>query len=161
MKEIQPKIFHLNIIEKDKQMIEQKKVEILLTERICNKAKSLTKNKKENKRTIILLTEITEKVINMVQMNGTEKIITMKGVEEMVKVMKQTYQKEMKLIIKPTDILKIGQKIQEILEINITKVMKERNFNLIIKMMWTEMKKITMSNMIENKINMQKLIIKI
>jgi hypothetical protein len=108
MKEIQPKIFHLNIIEKDKQMIEQKKVEILLTERICNKAKSLTKNKKENKRTIILLTEITEKVINMVQMNGTEKIITMKGVEEMVKVMKQTYQKEMKLIIKLTDILKIG-----------------------------------------------------
>jgi hypothetical protein len=41
-------------------------------------------------------------------MNGTEKIITMKGVEEMVKVMKQTYQKEMKLIIKLTDILKIG-----------------------------------------------------
>jgi hypothetical protein len=36
-----------------------------------------------------------------------------------------------------------------------------KNFNLIIKMMWTEMKKITMSNMIKNKINMQKLIIKI
>ena len=56
MKETQPKIFHLNIIEKYKQMIEQKKVEILSTERIYI-------------YTIILLAEITEKIINMVQMN--------------------------------------------------------------------------------------------
>jgi hypothetical protein len=94
-KETQTKIFHLNIIEKDKQMIEQKKVEILLTEKIC-------------KHTIILLAEIIEKVINMVQMNGTEKIIIKKGSGEKGEVMKRSNQKEKKLIIKLTDILKIG-----------------------------------------------------
>ena len=78
----------------------------------------------------------------------------------MEEVKKQTYQKEMKLIIKLIDILKIGYKIQEILEINITKVMRKKKYKFIVKMMGTEMKKITMSNMIKNKVNMQKLIIK-